>query len=389
MSGPKDYVIAYSAIRAAALLAEATIIRQQRAARKARQLKVVAEQARKRAEKILQERAAQNSQQLKSISDTARKRAEKILASKVEANRLANEARVSNIKSTTGSEPPQTEAENKQDESTAFQQIAAQLTETRVALHELAGLVGDSTSSPVVAGYEKELSKLESGEVPVEKMQTSLGEVRNRIQSAHQEARQDADALKAQLQKLAEWSEILAEDSEVQTFQNEEYAQWKQESDRLLNNPDSSKPVKELLLAAQESVARSEEVFNATTELKSKFTARNELLKNIMDSLKEVGFYVTNPSYTDEKNPESAVVIKASKGGEEMTTWVDLSEHVRSHWKESEQAGCKESFFEFVDAMKNHGVEITPDRADLQDRPQLKQKGAKDLPSSKQNQRGT
>jgi hypothetical protein len=112
------------------------------------------------------------------------------------------------------------------------------------------------------------------------------------------------------------------------------------------------------------------------------------LLGDVIASLQEIGFFVSDPYYENPDDPSGPVVIKAARGSETVTASVDLSEMVRSVWGGVEDERCKDAFFEYVDRMKDKDVEVTPTRADLRERPILKQQGAKDLPRSAGRQAG-
>ncbi len=105
---------------------------------------------------------------------------------------------------------------------------------------------------------------------------------------------------------------------------------------------------------------------------------------DIIASLKEIGFVVTDPQFADPQDPGGDVLLVATKGSERMEARIDLSDEIRSTWDNVTEEHCKTSFFDYVDAMASKGITVSPEREDLRLRPISRQQGAKDLPKSEQ-----
>lgn len=176
---------------------------------------------------------------------------------------------------------------------------------------------------------------------------------------------------------LQGWSEALAEDASVATFAVNERTNWQQRVEALGKAlpPDFAQQADAL-------AAEAKTLHLQAGEIQLQFDARNQLLTDIIQSMKEIGYFVSDPYFVDPDDPTSSVVLKATCGSQVITTAVDLRSMVKSIWDGQEHEGCKEAFFDYVDAMKLRGVEVDPEREDLRERPVLKQKGANELPRS-------
>ncbi len=108
-----------------------------------------------------------------------------------------------------------------------------------------------------------------------------------------------------------------------------------------------------------------------------KFNTRNELVSDIIDSLKEVGFVVDDPQFADPANPSGVVLLVANRGSERMEASIDLSDEIHSTWNNLSEEHCKTAFFDYVDAMSSKGVKVKPHREDLQNRPIKRQQALK------------
>jgi hypothetical protein len=144
-----------------------------------------------------------------------------------------------------------------------------------------------------------------------------------------------------------------------------------------------------VLQRCEELLARAEQMNKEAGETQEAYATRNELLSDVVESLQEIGFFVGDPQFEDPNNPAGPVSLKATRGSEEISASIDLTDTVRSTWDGEAGEHCKQAFFQYVDQMKSRGIEVKPTRADLQDRPELKQKGARSLPSSEHKRRST
>lgn len=178
------------------------------------------------------------------------------------------------------------------------------------------------------------------------------------------------------------WQEALRDDAAVGSFRAADAAAWLQRSEALLRETTGGAGMPTCLARAEALNAEAEALHREAGEIKGKFDTRNELLNDIIASLKEIGFFVYDPHYEKPQDPSGPVIIKAVRGDEEMTASVDLSETVKSVWNGIADDRCKESFFDYVDQMKSRGVDVKAQRDDLRERPILKRKGANELPRS-------
>lgn len=181
---------------------------------------------------------------------------------------------------------------------------------------------------------------------------------------------------------VLQWQEELREDQDVVDFQKTESSDWSRKHASTMDDSDRLSET-ELLEQTQTLVRQAKEIHEKAGELAAKFNTRNELLGDIIASLKEVGFVVNDPTFENDANPSGAVRLVATRGNERMEASIDLSEEIRSTWDNVSDEHCKTGFFEYVDAMANKGIKVSPHRDDLRERPIRIQKGAKDLPRDK------
>jgi hypothetical protein len=187
---------------------------------------------------------------------------------------------------------------------------------------------------------------------------------------------------------MAGWREALHQDAAVTTFRAADASTWRTRSEALEREvANGAADPKTSLAQAKALLAEAEALHHDAGETQGKFDTRNELLQDVMASLKEIGFFVDDPRYANPQDPAGPVIVRAVRGDEEMTASIDLSETVKSVWDGIADERCKESFFQYVDQMKARGVEVKPERDDLQNRPTLKQKSANELPRSQSSGR--
>jgi hypothetical protein len=184
-------------------------------------------------------------------------------------------------------------------------------------------------------------------------------------------------SLQAKSAFLKGWIQALADDTAVRTFANSQQEEWHGRAESLVNSAPA-----EFETLADRLASEAQLLHAHAGEMQLQFDARNRLLTDVIQSMKEIGYFVSDPYFADPSNPGSSVILKAVCGSQVVTTSVDLSSMVKSVWDGQEHEGCKDVFFNYVDAMKSRGVEVEPERSDLRERPVLKQKGANELPRS-------
>ncbi|EMI24607.1 hypothetical protein [Rhodopirellula europaea] len=206
-------------------------------------------------------------------------------------------------------------------------------------------------------------------------------------QAKAEEAKQEAlqNEIEEQMQTILQWQETLAGGEEVQNFLAMELDRWQSSSNELVEQLSQAPASEDNLRRLQELAAQAEQMEQSAGEISDRFYVRNEVMSDIIGSLKEIGFFVQDPSYADPDRPDGAVIIRASRGDQTMMTEVDLDKTVRSDWQGIHGEYCTDGFFEYVKAMSDRGVEITPNDPAL--KPRLLQEGAKDLPGQNDNTR--
>ena len=82
----------------------------------------------------------------------------------------------------------------------------------------------------------------------------------------------------------------------------------------------------------------------------------------------------------ERPEPGGPVILTARKADEQVTISLPLGEDVvRSNWEGFAGEACVDSFMEYVAAMDERGVTVTPGDK-MADRPSLRAAGYKDLP---------
>lgn len=192
-----------------------------------------------------------------------------------------------------------------------------------------------------------------------------------------------ADVREEKSATLVGWADALGEDVAVKTFAAADVADWNR---RVATLPSGESPA--FVAEADALAAQARAIHDRAGETQARFDTRNELLRDVIASMQELGYFVSDPQFADPADPASPVVLKAVLGSDVITTTVDLGSMVKSVWDGQEHEHCKGEFFTFMDAMKSRGVVVTPQRDDLRVRPILKQKGANELPRSTGRQAG-
>lgn len=190
----------------------------------------------------------------------------------------------------------------------------------------------------------------------------------------------------SQLRALLQWQGCLKEDQEVSLFAPEQLANWHATASDLLRDATPSSPSPDHLVKLQQAIGSAEKLQSLAGELSDRFYARNEVLTDIITSLKEIGFFVQDPEFAEPSRPEGAVIIRANRGNQTMMTSVSLDQTVESDWQGVHGEYCTDGFFEYVRAMDSRGITIASNSPEL--KPRLLKKGEKDLPSGRQNSAG-
>lgn len=194
----------------------------------------------------------------------------------------------------------------------------------------------------------------------------------------------DGKATESLIADIAQWQNELAQDEEVLAYQGHEAQNWATRAKQFMSefeSGDSSAGEQ----TAQRLILDARQIHAQAGELRGQFATRNELLRDVVSSLEEIGFFVADPYFENADNPAGAVIVRATRGSETMTASIDLSDTIKSVWDGIPDETCKEAFFDYVEGMARKGVKIEPLRADLHSRPALLRKGAKDLPTDGRN----
>ena len=185
---------------------------------------------------------------------------------------------------------------------------------------------------------------------------------------------------------LESWLATLSNSSEVVHFASDRLRHWQQTTAILLVEDHKSVDVKERLVVVQQAILEAEQIEAEAIEVSEKFEQRNSVLKDILESLQEVGFFVQDPEYVDPTRPDQAVIIRANRADQTMEAKVELDTSVESDWQGIHGEYCTDAFFEYVKQMNQRGVEITSDNPQLD--PVLKQQNALNLPTANEHRSG-
>jgi predicted extracellular nuclease len=234
-------------------------------------------------------------------------------------------------------------------------------------------IVPDST--PAANGSRKESSLQQNREIrDPQELAREAAEIEIQQQIEHQ------------LKTVLQWKANFDENTDVQNFSSKELADWRIKTDQTVAVISSSTSSLETLSKLQQITSQAEQIELKAGELSDKFFARNAVLTDILDSLREIGFFVQDPEFADSSNPAGAVIIRANRGNQSLSTSISLDQKVESDWQGVHGEYCTGGFFEFVRAMDQRGVIVNPDNINL--KPQLLQKGAKELPETRRKSAG-
>jgi hypothetical protein len=129
-------------------------------------------------------------------------------------------------------------------------------------------------------------------------------------------------------------------------------------------------------------IAESRALVTESLTKESNFEVRNKLLQTTINALQSLGFFVSDPEYSNPTDPLGNVALTATRGAERVVLSVPLVGDVQSDWQGVPEEPCKDDFFAFLDKLEEGGFPCKPTRPDLQERPKLIQKGAKQLPGN-------
>jgi len=139
-------------------------------------------------------------------------------------------------------------------------------------------------------------------------------------------------------------------------------------------------PSAEAVAEGRELIAEADRIVARAFEIAEQKRKREFVLKAIMESLHAVGYFTDEPVRPSETEPGGPVILTARKADEQVTISLPLGEDVvRSNWEGFAGEACVDSFMEYVAAMDERGVTVTPGDK-VADRPSLRAAGSKDLP---------
>jgi hypothetical protein len=399
MSGPKDFTIIFAAARRLEIQARRAA---ERAARKAAAEARLAEQRRLAEERMAEmaalRAAAQAEARKRSLAAQADLAAQRETAARRTAARLASAQKAAQRQHAAGSHTDSALPDPIVEESTepvaegadtpAPSEIARAAATTYSVINDLNALP-DGHAQSVAARLSASLNAMaESGETDAD-VTKQVEQIRNEAKTEHIAALDRATRVPDLIRQVVCWQEELQHDEAVVHFCREEARVWQVEAQSTLEDHERGQSNDAVLQKCQDLLTRVEHMTKHAEVTQGAYATRNELLADVIASLQEIGFFVCDPHFENPNDPAGPVTISASRGGEEISASIDLSDTVRSTWDGIAGEHCKDAFFDYVDQMKARGVEVKPTRADLQDRPELKQKSARSLPQSDSKRRST
>lgn len=211
-------------------------------------------------------------------------------------------------------------------------------------------------------------------------------EVAARLFDACTERQQLNDEIQDSTAHLKSWQDTLSSSDDVKHFATHRLQLWQEMAATLLNTEVETVNVRERLQAVQQAILEAEQIEAAAIDTAEKFELRNSVLKDILESLQEVGFFVQDPEYLDPMRPDEAVIIRANRADQTMVAKVNLDAGVESDWQGIHGEYCTDAFFDYVKQMNRRGVEITSNNPQLA--PRLKQQDALNLPTPNERRSG-
>ena len=357
MSGRKDYSYRLTAARRAAEQAA----RAARAVQRAEAQRQREEQIRKQQE-VAQQKAAEVRQRLADLRQRTQEHVDNVAANRT--HQLAEGQAIQQRKNT--------------------DKLADAAASTRAAL-EAAKRDATSDSSSDLRDIATKLGLSES---TIRKLSGDLRpeEVAARLFNACTERQQLNDEIQDSTASLKSWLDTLSRSDDVKHFATHRLQPWQERTGTLLNTEVETVNARERLQAVQRAILEAEQIEAAAIDTAEKFEQRNSVLKDILESLQEVGFFVQDPEYLDPMRPDQAVIIRANRADQTMVAKVNLDAGVESDWQGIHGEYCTDAFFDYVKQMNRRGMEISSNNPQLA--PRLKQQDALNLPTTNEHRSG-
>ena len=203
------------------------------------------------------------------------------------------------------------------------------------------------------------------------------------IERSLSEHLEKVNAVAIALSEVQVLAEALDNENAVTSFHASAKGQWRTRHDRLANTISSPDAAPDKALAdAKDLVTEARTIIDEAIGREQDSEARYDLLQATIESLKSLGFVVSDPQYENLQNPLGPVVLSATRGPERVYISVPLAGEVQSQWNGIPDESCADGFLTYLDKLKEKGFECEPTRQDLQNRPRLIKKGEKALPRS-------
>ena len=213
---------------------------------------------------------------------------------------------------------------------------------------------------------------------------TQVPEAGAKAPAASEQAEVEDDSMVAAtlselLGSLEARAKAMTQDAAIMSACQREVAEW----DASRAGLAASKPDRGVVERAEQLIAQSESIATQAYELAKKREEREYLLKAINESLQAAGYFTDPPVVPDGGGAAGPVTLVAHKAGKEVTVLVPMGEGlIKSVWDGFAGEHCVDSFIDYVEEMRKRGLSVNPARADIADRPRLREAGRKDLPRS-------
>lgn len=252
-------------------------------------------------------------------------------------------------------------AHNEATQVARWREYETAMVAARSAYDDLADSLSTQDGEDEFAEFTKELERCESSP------SADIGcvrELESQLRAAI-ESHQLSERVHETLVQLETLKESLDKDEAIQHFKPREASDWRKEVQILEGNLSRNILTNQSIEKCRALQQQAESIFQEAGAAKAKFEARNTLLRDIIDSMKEIGFFVADPRFERPDDPCAPVIVVARRGSEEMTASVDLSNAVQSTWDGITESGCRDGFFAFVERMKARHASVAPTRPDL------------------------
>ena len=215
------------------------------------------------------------------------------------------------------------------------------------------------------------------------KESASIKAAATQLQQDHHKYVEQIKAFRAVEAECADCMKTLTAEKAVQTFSaadltaiRDTYAKAIASPKLLSDGPD--KAAENL----RRVISKSRSLVTESLTKESNFEVRNKLLQTTINALQSLGFFVSDPEYSNPADPLGNVALTATRGAERVVLSVPLVGDVQSDWQGVPEEPCKGDFFAFLDKLEEGGFPCKPTRPDLQERPKLIRKGEKQLPGN-------